>query len=146
MEAILKDLNEAYVKLNDVIKAEAKKSADLDKLIADAKLEASKLLERESALSVKEAKYKEFENVQVMRDGVSKDRSILNAGKKALSDGQDNLSARLADLDIKQKELDNFIAIFKQKNINCDKMKAELDKDRAEMKQSIIAELQKGLK
>jgi chromosome segregation ATPase len=146
MDAILNDLNSAYVKLKELLSVEEKKKSELEQLVSDAKIKASKLSDRENAIAVKEAKYKEFDAVQVMRDGVSADRQALNAEKKIVNDTSANLQAKLAEVALRQSDLDTRIAIFKQKNANCDAMKSQLEKDRAEMKQSIIAELQKGLK
>ena len=146
MDAILKDLNSAYVKMNEQIALLDKRNAEAKVIVEKENEKLALLKKREDVIAEKEAKYKEFDNVQLMRDGVSKDRVAVNADRNVLSDKERELNNLKIALDKKQSELDNFISIFKQKNENCDKMKAQLDKDRAEMKQNILAELQKGLK
>jgi hypothetical protein len=145
MDAILKDLNSAYVKMNEQIALLDKRNAEVMGLVEKETIKIDALKKREEAVAVKELKYKEFDNVNVMRDAVVKLRSDINAEKKALQIATDALVVKQKEVESKEKSLDEKLAIYRQKTLKCDEMIDKLDKDRKDLEKNIIAQFTKNL-
>lgn len=146
MEAIINDLKSAYEKLNSEIAKAEKKTAELNVLIEKENAKLSDIVSRETALKAQENKYKTFDSAEVMVKSANDLRASVNSEKAEINARASELAKKSLDVEEKQKHLDQMIGIYKNKQEKCDAYKAQLEKDRAEMKQSIIAELQKGLK
>ena len=145
MDAILKDLNSAYVKMNEQIALLDKKNAEVNAIIEKESIKIDALKKREDVIIENELKYKEFDNVDIMSDSVVKLRFEVNADKKAVQIAMDALAIKQKEVEVKEKALDERLAMYRQKTLKCDEMIAKLEKDRNNLEKNIIEKFTKTL-
>lgn len=146
MEKVLKSLNEANERLNFLIKStEEKESALVAKLDLVIKKQ-DELDAREEAVADREAEVAKYGAVEKAHADLGKLRGEVSAELAKAKSAKEDLEKKVASVELKQKELDEIVAIYKKNMQNCADERKKLEDDRKVMKEQILEQLSKGLK
>ena len=145
MEQIIKDLGVALDKMNAKADEFAKKSAELDCLIADAKKQKVDLDKRDEFILDKESKYAEYDSLDAIRSEIKAEKVAIAKEKSALSAEKKEIENAKIAIDNDRKKVDNLVALYKAKSNDCDVAMKKLEEDRKNLEKKVIEELTKKL-
>jgi len=145
MEKIINDLGVALDKMNTKADEFAKKSAELDFLIADSKKQKADLDKRDEFILAKEAKYAEYDTVENLRAEIKAEKVAIAKEKSALSAEKKEIENAKIAIDNDRKKVDNLVALYKAKSNDCDVAMQKLAEDRKNLQKSILEEMTKKL-
>lgn len=145
MESIINDLKSALDKLNEKIKSAEKRAFEFSEKSKKYDSLLSSLGDREKVVSIKEEKYKAFDNVESARASINAARALIAKEKESVSKDKQALDKQKESMDNERKALDEQKTLFRKKNEACDKSLAQLEQERKSLEKKIIEQFTKNI-